>query len=347
MNKKRDWKQFSELDVEIIEDLKTVTDLLDSGAENPNILKTGFSFIDNENPLEMGNLTILSAYTSVGKTSFFLNLVRKICHQYEEPVILIFNIEMNEKKYMERLLLSESQIPRSLFYRFTKVDRRELRAAAEMNGVTLDRGQDPMEVIWDELCKTAKWFRKKKVIIYSAHQLTLSKIKEVIDEVHKKYGKIHMVGVDYVQDIKPEKKYFSKTHMIEDYGSYMKSYAKEYNTCMVGLAQLNGDFIAQKRLPQAGDTRDCKYLPIIADDCFIIHRELCLPRDMRVDSNKNKALFIRGKARYGASNVENVLYYDEVNTNFFEPEEHDDNAFWSHQKSEEDFKSEYKRKFHK
>jgi replicative DNA helicase len=95
-------------------------------------LSTGFSDIDNQTGgLAKGDLIILAARPSMGKTSLALQIAQNVAK--EQKQVAIFSLEMNNKQLVQRMIASEARI-NILSMRTGKLLKREYPLIALASG---------------------------------------------------------------------------------------------------------------------------------------------------------------------------------------------------------------------
>jgi replicative DNA helicase len=94
---------------------------------------TGFTDLDRiTSGLQPSNLVIVGGRTSMGKTSFALNVAHHAAVR-EDIGVLIFSLEMNKTDIAERLLLSEARVD-SCKYRTGDVDEKDMERIVHAAG---------------------------------------------------------------------------------------------------------------------------------------------------------------------------------------------------------------------
>ena len=210
---------------------------------------TGYSELDKYVFLERGSLITIGARPSMGKTAFGLNLAYKNAVNHN---VLYVNIEMNTKQMTNRIL-------------------------ASMSGVLLKKIKKTKgEVLTDEDIKAISHnfsrFEKLKLGILDCKNNNFELIVQGISKAHEK-NPLDLIVIDYLT-LMQAKGYSNKNIEVEEMANRLKALAKELDTCIVVLAQLNRD--VEKRgdkKPVLMDLRDSGGIEQASNVVMFLHRE--------------------------------------------------------------------------
>jgi len=114
---------------EVMEDLQRLI----LNGEEPIGISTGYKILDAmSGGLKGGEMFVIAARPSMGKTSFMMNLVEHICLTLEQPT-MVFSCEMTSKQIVQRLLFARArfEISKLKTSKPSKDDFRRIKAAAE------------------------------------------------------------------------------------------------------------------------------------------------------------------------------------------------------------------------
>ena len=211
--------------------------------------------------LQPGELIIIAARPSMGKTSFVMNCAQNAALDHNAPV-LVFSLEMSKESLIERVLCSEA-----------RVDSQRLR------GGFLETRD------WINVTKAASRISEAPMWIDDSGSPTLMEIRAKCrrwrsDQNIFRHGeqRLGMIVIDYLQLIqgRPAGKDSSREREISEISRGLKALAKELSVPVVALSQLNRsvESRADKR-PMASDLRESGAIEQDADlICFIYRDEV-------------------------------------------------------------------------
>lgn len=251
---------------------------------------TNFAELDSvTHGLQPGELIILAARPSVGKTAFALNLARNAAVLAREPV-LFFSLEMSKESLVTRLLCSEAG-----------VDSHMLRTGQ----ADVDSYQRIATAI-DKLQGAQLWFDDTAALPLAALRARARRIKA--------QNNISLIVVDYLQ-LMQGKRQESRVQEVSDISAGLKAIAKELQVPVVALSQLSRDSEKrEKNRPQLSDLRDSGSIEQDADVVLFLYRP-----GMRDDSiDKAQTTLIVAKNRNGpVKDIE--LVFKAEQTRFYDP----------------------------
>jgi replicative DNA helicase len=251
--------------------------------------------------MQPGDLVIIAARPSMGKTAFVLNLAQNACvpqarhvglPEDEQPVlhpILFFSLEMGATQLVERVLCSEAKVDYSKLRSGAFIDddfRRMIGAADRISQARFFIDDQAAPSIL-EMRARARRFREDRTIFTGNKE---------------QFG---LIIVDYLQLARGGKaRYDSREQEISEISRGLKAMAKELHMPVLALSQLNRavDSRADHR-PQLSDLRESGAIEQDADVIMFIYRE---ERYLAGDASpadrakvENKAEIIIGKQRNG------------------------------------------------
>jgi replicative DNA helicase len=112
--------------------LQVIQDLRDKDSIKSKLTKTGFDSIDDKIVgISPGQLIVLAARPSMGKTALALNIGQKIAENYNEHVV-VFSLEMLHGELTQRLISMESLVNSQKFKsrEFTAEDLKKIATAS-------------------------------------------------------------------------------------------------------------------------------------------------------------------------------------------------------------------------
>lgn len=269
---------------EYVENFKDKLEIIKNNSGKITGTTSGFGEIDEiTNGFQPGDLIILAARPSLGKTAlainFLSNALKKIDKNSNDCVVM-FSLEMGTEQIMERMICSECRIKNSIF-------------------------------------RSGKWNSDEEMIIHSKIE-EMSKLNFFIDDtpsikildiqakllqISKKYN-IKLVVVDYLQLIESNTKGFNRSVEVGIISRKLKIMARELNIPIIAIAQLSRKIEDRKeadRKPMLSDLRESGSIEQDADIVSFLDYQ----RD-QIDENT------KGKLPNGG-----VLYKDFVKVNFY------------------------------
>ena len=233
-----------------------------------------------------GNLVILAARPSVGKTTIAMQIAQAASADLNRT--LVFSLEMTKQELVQRLIQSTGLISQYQFCTNTiDWENYEKAISQVINGNLLinDEAYNINEI-------------RQKIVIACQTQ------------------KIKMVMIDYLQLIKGANPRLSKADQVGEVTSILKQTAKQCNIPILVLAQLNRASASENRSPQLYDLRDSGSIEQDADIVIMLER----PRNELGNIADNKIdMWIR-KNRQGRCNFDSPISLkgNEYYTNFAE-----------------------------
>lgn len=238
-------------------------------------LATNFTELNNKTQgLQNGDLIIVAARPSMGKTTFAMNLVESILFQHNLPVV-VFSMEMPSESIVIRLLSSWATINQSRL-----------------------RSGQLYEDEWAVLMSAVEHMKDKKLYIDDSTALPPSEVRSRCRRIAKDNdGKLGLVVVDYLQLMKIPSMGDNRVGEISEISRNLKSLARELNCPVVALSQLNRSLENRpNKRPIMSDLRESGAIEQDADLIMFIYREEVYKEDTDA---KGQAEIIIGKQRNG------------------------------------------------
>ena len=224
-----------------------------------------------------GNLIILGARPSVGKTAFALNLARNAAVQFGHGVAF-FSLEMTNMELTDRLIASESGISADKLKGKVKMQQNE----------------------WVVLEQSIKKLVKAPLYIDETPGITLTDFVAKARRLVREKG-VEIIFVDYLQLMhsgKPQFGGFSKVQEVTDISNTLKSTAKDLKVPIIALAQLNRNLMSRagsNGKPVLSDLKDSGSIEQDADMVIFIHR----PGMLGMSDDLSEAEILIAKNRSG------------------------------------------------
>lgn len=226
-----------------------------AGTEEVRGLMTGFTELDRLGRMKPGDMFILAARPSMGKTSLMMNIVENVCIDQNQPT-LVFSAEMTWEQLTERLLYSRAKFTASQLlngHRPTKGDLQRIQQAAQAIAESNLFTDDTAGISIEELRAKARRYKREQ--------------------------DIRFIAIDYLQLMKSRSKQArdSREREIAEISSGIKGLAKELGVPILVLAQLNrgpesrsGDKLG---VPRMSDLRESGSIEQDADMVGLLYRK--------------------------------------------------------------------------
>ena len=219
--------------------------------ENVTGVPTGFTELDDlTRGLQKGDLIIIAARPSMGKTALAINIALYASGHAQIPV-LFFSLEMPKEHIAMRLICSEA-----------KVNNRKLLVG--------NLEQDD----WDKLMEGTTHMMEAPLLIDDRSAISPNYIRKVIRQAKKEFPALGLVVVDYVQLMQSNLRNPSREQEMSEISRSLKAIAKEFSLPMVVLSQLNRGLERRtEKRPMMSDLRESGALEQDADVIIFIYRD--------------------------------------------------------------------------
>jgi replicative DNA helicase len=242
---------FRSLHDEMNDALDYVEVLIQRGGELTGVPTHYRDFDEMTGGLQPGELVVIAARPSMGKTALALNVARNAAIESGKKVA-IFSLEMTKRALALRLLASEASIDFSGFRKgFGRPE--DLRKLTKAGGTLADA----------------------KIWIDDSGLITILEIKAKCRRLASERG-LDLVIVDYLQLAHGETRNQRKDLEIAEISHGLKALAKELDIPVIALSQLNRgpeQRDPDKRRPNMGDLRESGAIEQDADVIAFIYRD--------------------------------------------------------------------------
>ncbi len=238
-------------------------------------LTTGLDKLDEmTSGLQKGDLVIVAARPSMGKTTFSMNLVENVMMNSGLPV-LVFSMEMPADSIVMRMLSSLGRIDQ------TRVRSGKLE-----------------EEDWPRLTSTMSMLAQQKMFIDDTPALSPTELRARARRVARDNdGKIGLIMVDYLQLMRVPGLENNRVNEISEISRSLKALAKEMECPVIALSQLNRSLEQRpNKRPVMSDLRESGAIEQDADVIMFIYRDEVYNPESQ---DKGTAEIIIGKQRNG------------------------------------------------
>jgi len=245
-------------------------------------ISTGFSNLDAyTHGLHPGQLVIVAARPSVGKSTFALDMARNAAIKQNKPTIF-FSLEMGRSEIAMRMLSAQSGI-----------------YLQSMRKGTLTEGD------WAKLASVRGQINDAPLFIDDSPNMSLVEIRAKCRRLAQQVD-LKMVVIDYIQLMSSGKKVESRQQEVSEFSRALKLLAKELNIPVVALSQLNRQAEQSKdKRPELSHLRESGSLEQDADVVVLLHREGIFERD---HPKAGEADLILAKQRNGPTGTVTVAF---------------------------------------
>jgi replicative DNA helicase len=273
-------------------------------------LETDFSKLDEmTSGLQKGELIIVAARPSMGKTAFAINMAQNAAVNHNATVA-VFSLEMSKESLLRRMLASQAW-----------VDQRALQTG-------FIRREDH-----DRLVRGLEQLVESRLFIDDTAGISLAEMRAKARRLKQNVGGLDLVVVDYLQLMSATlpsaggKRYENRTQEVSAISRGLKALAKELHVPVVALSQLSraSERRGDDKRPMLSDLRESGSIEQDADVVAFIHREAYYNRDEEMsESDRAKSEIILAKQRNGPTGTVHLNFISRF-TRFENPETtHDD-----------------------
>lgn len=261
------------------ENLLSIEQLLKGEQRVPG-LETGYAQLDSLLAgLHPGNVAILAARPSIGKTALALNIAENVAKRSKTHKTAFFSLEMTKAEVLHRLVASHAHI-----------DLHKFRTGH----LSSDEGQR----ITKALIEIGEW----PLFIDDANPSTVAEMNAKARRLKRHEG-LSLVIVDYLQLVSATRAKFSnRNEEVSATSRAFKAMARGLNVPLLVLSQLTRSSEKEERRPQLSDLRDSGAIEQDADVVMFIHR----PKAFAVgesQAERNRGEIVVAKQRNGPTDA--------------------------------------------
>jgi len=211
---------------------------------------SGFIDLDNYTAgFQNGDLIIIAARPSMGKTALALNIAFNAAYEAQIPVAF-FSLEMSKEQLVRRLLSSVGEIDASHL-------RRAFLTTQE----------------WQNLQEAAGYLQDCPIYIDDTPAANVLEVRSKARRLRAE-GKLGLIIVDYLQLMRGRGEAASREQEISEISRSLKALAKELNVPVIALSQLSRKVEERRpKIPELADLRESGAIEQDADVIFFIYRD--------------------------------------------------------------------------
>lgn len=244
-------------------------------------LVTGYHDLDEmTGGLQPGEVVVLAARPSMGKTSFALNLAERVAGR-GKPVV-VFSLEMSAQQVISNMLCCRAQV----------------------DGQAVRRGR-LTDKEYNELQRAATDLYESPLFVDDGSSLTPTALRAKCRRLKQQHD-VQLVVVDYLQLMTTGRREENRQQEIATISRAMKGLARELSIPVVALSQLNRDVEGREdHRPRMSDLRESGAIEQDADVIMLLHREEYYKR---TEENAGLAQLIIAKQRNGPTGDVTLLF---------------------------------------
>ena len=261
-------------------------------------VRTGFTDLDHTtHGFQRGDLIILAARPSMGKTAVALNLAINVAGYQNNEAVAIFSLEMSAESLAMRLLSAKSRVA----------------------GDSLRTGRNLDNEKWNRISEASDTLSNVKIFIDDKSSVKVSEIFSKCRRLKNEHG-LALVLIDYIQLIQGSSSGRSEVNRqqeVSEISRSLKSLARELDVPVIALSQLSRNVESREdKKPQLSDLRESGAIEQDADIVMLLFRKSYYDSDAKEEAERtgSEELEINiAKHRNGATRRINLAF--EANTN--------------------------------
>lgn len=274
----------------------TASGVLDYYAMKHSGLRTGLLALDNlTGGLYPGELTVIGANTSMGKTALMCQIAKYVAEQGR--IAAVFSMEMLSPSIIIRMICSES----------------EVNIQAIRKGFIIDKAERARIM---DAC--ARLTEENRIYFDESTGLTWQDVASRARRVKRERGDLGLIVVDYLQLMGTRasgKRQENRNNEISEITRGLKNIAGELGCPILLGSQLNREnYRRPKPKPMLADLRDSGSIEQDANNVLFIWRQdkyemdTGTPRDMIAEEKQDRAEIIVAKQRNGPLGIAEVSF---------------------------------------
>jgi replicative DNA helicase len=241
--------------------------------------------------MKPGEMFVLGARPSIGKTSLALNLLRNVAVQTSKPrSVAFFSLEMTSEQIARRLICTEARIPESKFFDGSFKNNEMSKLTQAVNAL-----------------------KDAKIFIDPTGGLTIAELRAKARRL-KMMHNIEFIAIDYLQLMKADGRIESRQQEVSEISSGIKKLAKELNIPMLVLAQLNREVektAGASARPRLSHLRESGAIEQDADIVSFLHRDRDEAKSISLEQDRDgvDAELILEKNRNGQTGIVKMKFF--------------------------------------
>jgi len=274
--------------------MTSVLDQISKMSENKSDItgmKTGLNDLDHvTHGLQRGDMLVLAARPSMGKTAVALNLAMNVAAYQPKGAVAIFSLEMAAEQLAMRLLSAKSHV----------------------QGDKLKTGRLSNEE-WNQINEAAGELKTEQIYIDDTPGVKVPEIFSKCRKLQAEHG-LNLVMIDYIQLITGSSRgsEVNRQQEVSDISRSLKALARELNVPVLALSQLSRTVEQREnKKPMLSDLRESGAIEQDADIVMMLYRESYYDEAAKEKANENGSERLEiniAKHRNGSTGKINVAF---------------------------------------
>jgi replicative DNA helicase len=251
-------------------------------------LETGFTDFDRmTSGLQKGELIIIAARPSMGKTALAINIAQNAAIRHN-AIVAIFSLEMNKESLLRRMLASQASVDQQRIQKgfFGRAEQEKLQEALSL-------------------------LVESRVYIDDSAASTIAEMRAKARRLKQNAGGLDLIMIDYLQLMSAtmpgasKRGFENRVQEVSAISRGLKAMAKELQVPVIALSQLSrSNEKRDDKRPMLSDLRESGSIEQDADVVAFIHRESYYNRkDDLSAEEKAEAEIIISKQRNGPTGI--------------------------------------------
>jgi replicative DNA helicase len=250
LGQQRTTSDFAHIEVLLKESFERITHLYEAGAEITGV-PAGFKELDLlTSGFQPGNLVILAARPSMGKSALGLCIAANLGVRHQIPVAL-FTLEMSKSEVTQRMMCSEA-----------KVESQRLRTGRLA----------PDD--WPRLTAACDRLMKAPIYVDDTGSTTIMELRSKARRLKSREPSLGLVIVDYLQLMASDRNVENRVQEVSQISRALKVLARELEVPILAMSQLSRA-VEQRhdKRPILSDLRDSGSIEQDSDLVFFVYRD--------------------------------------------------------------------------
>jgi replicative DNA helicase len=242
--------EFAHIDELLKESFETITKLYEAGSDITGTA-SGFRELDRLTAgFQPGNLIIVAARPSMGKSALALGMAANVAVRHEKPVAL-FTLEMSKSEVTQRLMCSEG-----------KVESQRLRTGK----LAVDD--------WPRLTAACDKLAKAPIYVDDTASITMMEIRSKLRRLKLRQPDLGLVIIDYLQLMTSGTSAENRVQEVSQISRALKVLARDLDVPIIALSQLSRA-VEQRhdKRPILSDLRESGSIEQDADLVMFVYRD--------------------------------------------------------------------------